>query len=177
MIQLAVFLGNPGKNHADTRHNTAWMLTEHLPDRPPWREKFRGRIAETTIHGAQLRLLMPLTFMNRSGESVGAAMHFYRIPSPQLIVVHDDIELPFGTIAPRFGGSVAGHNGLRSIRSALGTNQFHRLRIGIGRPNRGTVESWVLGRFDPIEQSALPELLTRAVSQLFSLIEPEGKLG
>lgn len=173
MIQLAVFLGNPGKNHADTRHNTAWMLTEHLPDRPGWREKFRGRIAEASFHGVQVRLLMPLTFMNHSGESVGAAMRFYRITPLQLIVVHDDIELPFGTIAPRFGGSAAGHNGLRSIRGSLGTNQFHRLRIGIGRPNRGTVHSWVLGRFDPIEQSALPELLNRAVSQLFSLIEPQ----
>lgn len=172
MIQLAVFLGSPGKKLADTRHNTAWMLTEHLPAAASisWREKFHGRIAETHIHGKRIRLLMPRTFMNRSGESVAAALRFYRIPPGELLIVHDDIELAFGTVTPGFGGTTAGHNGLRSIRLHLGTGDFHRLRIGIGRPPRGTVRSWVLGRFDPVQQAALPGILDRGIDHLLSLI-------
>lgn len=104
--------------------------------------------------------------MNRSGISVSAALGFYKIKPLDLLIIHDDLELPFGQFAWRTGGGLAGHNGLKSVRDSIGTAEFRRLRLGIGRPDRGSVQSWVLGRFSPDEEAVLPLILDRAVDQL-----------
>ena len=161
MIELVVFLGNPGTEYTATRHNYARRLLEYLPGvaSVPWRNKFHGRIGDWNSGGGSCRLLVPDTFMNVSGKSVAAAMNFHRIPPENLLVIHDDLELPFGVYAWRRGGGLAGHNGLKSIRDSLGTADFRRLRLGIGRPKRGSVHSWVLSRFSPDEEAVLSLVL------------------
>ncbi|MCD6342871.1 MAG: aminoacyl-tRNA hydrolase [Spirochaetaceae bacterium] len=167
-IKLAIFLGNPGKQYARTRHNAAQMLLNALPEAAGliWREKFHGKVAEYTRGENRCRFLIPETFMNNSGKSVSAAVGFYKIDMKNLLVIHDDLELPFGEYALRFGGGLAGHNGLKSIRDNLGDTDFYRLRLGIGRPARGSVHSWVLGRFSPDEEAVLPLILNHAADKL-----------
>jgi peptidyl-tRNA hydrolase, PTH1 family len=159
--RLLCFLGNPDHQYRATRHNAAWMAAEALSVYPDleWTEKFRSRYAELRSGSGKTVLLMPLTYMNRSGQSVCAAASFYKVPPEDVVVVHDDLELPFGTIGTRLGGGLAGHNGLRSIKTCLGTGDFIRVRIGIGRPPRGSVSSWVLSRFSPDQEAVLPRIL------------------
>ncbi len=174
MVRLAVFLGNPGPEYARTRHNVAWMLADRLffSDSVIWQRKFKGMFGSTA---GGLLLLKPETFMNRSGESVAACAQFYRIAPDELLVVHDDIELPFGTALARAGGGLGGHNGLRDIDRALGSREFLRFRIGISRPTRGEVASYVLSRFTPEEERALPLFLERAAAELESLLGARGR--
>jgi len=170
VARLAVFLGNPGPEYARTRHNVAWILAEHLSFSGSlvWQRKFKGMFAAT---GGGLLLLKPETFMNLSGESVGACAQFYRIAPHELLVVHDDIELQFGTAAARAGGGLGGHNGLRDIARVLGSREFLRFRVGISRPTRGDVASYVLSRFTPEEESELPGFLERAAAQLEAVLD------
>ena len=144
------------------------MLLAALPDSANlvWREKFHGRIAEYPAAYRQCRFLVPETFMNKSGISVSAALRFFKTELENFLVIHDDLELPFGQYAWRTGGGLAGHNGLKSIRDSLGSAGFRRLRLGIGRPDRGSVQSWVLGRFNPDEEAVLPLILDSAAKQL-----------
>ena len=176
MIELVAFLGNPGARYSRTRHNAGRMVLEAVsaPPEDSWREKFHGRIADVALEGLKCRYLVPETFMNLSGKSVAAASVFFKTPPGGLLVVHDDLEIPFGCISLRFGGGLAGHNGLKSIRDGLGTADFGRLRIGIGRPPRGSVESWVLGRFSPDEEAALPLIMNAAARMLREVLsKPE----
>ena len=168
MFDLVVFLGNPGGQYARTRHNVARMMLDFIPGTNTlnWRDKFHGRITEYGEGASRTRFLIPETFMNISGKSVAAAVGFFKIDRERLLIVHDDIELPFGRLGWRTGGGLGGHNGLKSIRDSIGSSEFNRLRIGIGRPSNGTVQSWVLGRFDPVEESALSIILNTATSQL-----------
>jgi|GEM_PF-504587 len=170
--ELVVFLGNPGKQYSQTRHNTGRMLLSFLPDTDSliWREKFNGRIADYSTTISRCRFLLPETFMNRSGLSVSAAVNFYKINLNNLLVVHDDLELPFGAYSWREGGGLAGHNGLKSLKDSLGGTGFLRLRLGIGRPVRGTVQSWVLGRFTPEEEGILPLVLSHAAESFTGII-------
>ncbi len=167
-VELAIFLGNPGKQYALTRHNAAQMLLKALPGATGlvWREKFHGKVAEYTAGENRCRFLIPETFMNKSGKSVSAAVGFYKTDMRNLLVIHDDLELPFGQYALRVGGGLAGHNGLKSIRDSLGDTGFCRLRLGIGRPARGSVQSWVLGRFSTEEEAVLPLILNHAAGKL-----------
>ncbi|MDR1933019.1 MAG: aminoacyl-tRNA hydrolase [Spirochaetales bacterium] len=169
-IQLLVFLGNPGKEYEKTRHNVAWMAAEQLPFYASlaWQEKFKGRYALTGAGqpAGRLILLTPQTFMNLSGDCVRACMSFFKIEAGRLLVVHDETELPFGTISFRRGGGLGGHNGLKSIRNNLGTADFWRLRIGVGRPARGDVSSHVLGRFSPAEEPLLEVCLGKVAEIL-----------
>jgi peptidyl-tRNA hydrolase, PTH1 family len=149
---LVVGLGNPGPEYASTRHNLGFMVTDRLAVRwsASWRSKFSGRLAETRAGDLRLALLQPQTFMNLSGRTVAAAMRFYKLEPEALIVVHDEIDLPLGDVRAKFGGGLAGHNGLRSLRESLGTADFARVRIGFGRPERGDrtpVADWVLRPF------------------------------
>jgi PTH1 family peptidyl-tRNA hydrolase len=175
-MELSVFLGNPGKEYVKTRHNFGWIAGEALPSFRKLRlqSKFNGSWGDIKNGDHREIVLFPGTFMNRSGISVSAALSFFNIDvlrEPEsLLVVHDDLELPFGTVELRAGGGLAGHNGLKSIRDQLGTDSFLRLRLGIGRPVRGSVSSWVLSRFSPDEEARLPELLEEAAETLELLL-------
>ena len=167
-MNLIVFLGNPGDRYSKTRHNAGRMVLEKMPffKEAAWREKFHGKIAEVTLGSRKIRSLVPDTFMNLTGKSAAAAATFFKLKPENLLIVHDDLEIPFGHIGLKFGGGTAGHNGLKSIRDSLGTADFGRLRIGIGRPEKGSVQSWVLGRFSPEEEAALPVVLEAAAGLL-----------
>lgn len=172
MIELVVFLGNPGKQYSRTRHNAARMLLDTIPGSTDlaWRDKFHGRVAEYSTGNDRCRFLVPETFMNKSGISVSEALKFYKIDIGNLLVIHDELELPFGQYAWKTGGGLAGHNGLKSLRDNLGSAGFRRLRLGIGRPDHGSVQSWILGRFNPEEEAVLPLILDSAVSQLTAVL-------
>lgn len=150
---LVVGLGNPGHEHERDRHNVGWLVADELARRMDgrWRAKFSGRLAEVRLDGLRLALLEPETFMNDSGRSVAAATRFFKAEPESLLVVHDDVDLEPGRLQARAGGGLAGHNGLRSLAQALGTQEFLRLRIGVGRPGRGdprSVADYVLSPFE-----------------------------
>ena len=151
---LVVGLGNPGKRYAGTRHNIGLRAVEEVVDRlgGSWRGRWHGRVCETRDGDERIALLAPETFMNESGRSVAPAMRFYKLPPERLVVVHDELDLPLGDIRAKSGGGLAGHNGLRSVVQSIGTQDFLRVRIGIGRPERGDprpVADWVLQPFSP----------------------------
>jgi PTH1 family peptidyl-tRNA hydrolase len=169
---LVAGLGNPGREYEQTRHNVGWLVADELARRHggSFRQKFSGRVAEVRLGDRRLALLKPETYMNESGRSVGAAARFYKVPPGQTLLVHDDVDLEEGRLQARLGGGLAGHNGLRSIAQHLGTNDFLRLRIGVGRPERGDrrpVADYVLSPFDPaFDVDALVGRSADAVEQL-----------
>jgi PTH1 family peptidyl-tRNA hydrolase len=188
MIELAAFLGNPGPEYAGNRHNAGWLMAAKLPfyNSLTWHNKFKGRYAEK--EGS--RFIMPLTFMNLSGEAAGAAASFFKIPPEHIIVVHDELELPLGTISLKYSGGLGGHNGLRSLKANLGSADFWRIRIGIGRPGdrlpgeggppgsgKGVYE-WVLSDFTREEAPALEAALDAAAGLLIEAMKagPESLL-
>ena len=149
---LVVGLGNPGREYERTRHNAGWLVVDELARRHggSWRSKFSGSLAEVRLGEKRLALLKPETYMNESGRSVSAAARFFKVPVESILVVHDDVDLEPGRLQARRGGGLAGHNGLRSLAQDLGTQDFLRLRIGVGRPGRGDprpVADWVLSPF------------------------------
>jgi PTH1 family peptidyl-tRNA hydrolase len=151
---LVAGLGNPGRDYADTRHNVGFMVADELARRHggSWRAKFSGDLAEMRLDGLRLALLKPQTYMNESGRSVGSAVRFFKVEPEVLLVVHDEVDLEPGRLQARLGGGLAGHNGLRSVAQQLGTGDFGRLRIGVGRPERGDprpVADFVLSPFAP----------------------------
>jgi PTH1 family peptidyl-tRNA hydrolase len=151
---LVAGLGNPGREHARDRHNAGWMVVDELARRHggSFRSKFSGRLAETRVRGSRVALLEPETYMNESGRSIAAAARFFKVASEDVLVVHDDVDLDVGRLQARLGGGLAGHNGLRSVAQHLGTPDFARLRIGVGRPERGDprpVADFVLSEFPP----------------------------
>src|SRR2546421_1970455 len=151
---LVAGLGNPGREYEQTRHNVGWMVLDELARRHggSWRSKFSGSLAEVRLGDERLALLKPETYMNESGRSVGAAARFFKVDPAGLLVVHDDVDLDAGRLQARLGGGLAGHNGLRSLAQHLGTQDFLRLRIGVGRPGRGDrrpVADYVLSQFEP----------------------------
>ena len=155
---LVVGLGNPGREYERTRHNAGWLVLDELARRHggSWRSKFSGSLAEVRLGDAKLALLKPETYMNESGRSVGAAARFFKVPPEQVLVAHDDVDLESGRLQARSGGGLAGHNGLRSLGQHLGSKDFLRLRIGVGRPGRGdprSVADWVLSPFAPEEDA------------------------
>jgi PTH1 family peptidyl-tRNA hydrolase len=151
---LVVGLGNPGNRYAATRHNIGLRTVEEVAARlgGSWRGRWHGRVCETRDGDERLALLAPETFMNESGRSVAPALRFYKLPPERLLIVHDELDLPLGDIRAKSGGGLAGHNGLRSVVQSIGTQDFLRVRIGIGRPERGDprpVADWVLQPFSP----------------------------
>ena len=170
-MHLVVGLGNPGLEYAKNRHNVGFMVVERLGGADPWREKWKSRFARVRVGGEGVVLLEPLTFMNRSGEAVQPAMRFFDVPLERVLVVHDELDLPFGTLRLKKGGGVAGHNGLKSVVQHCGGPDFARLRIGIGRPARGAVEKHVLSDFSSEEGAALEDVLhdaARAVTAVMT---------
>lgn len=173
---LVAGLGNPGREYARTRHNVGWMVADELAARlgGSFRAKFSGRLAEVRLDGLRLALLEPETYMNESGRSIGAAVRFFKAPPESVLVVHDDVDLDEGRVQARLGGGLAGHNGLRSIAQALGTPEFLRLRVGVGRPARGDrrpVADYVLSPFEP--ETDVDALVTRAADAV-ELLAREG---
>jgi PTH1 family peptidyl-tRNA hydrolase len=170
-MHLIVGLGNPGAEYAQTRHNAGFLLVEKLAAqwKADWtnERKFKARMAKSDRQGKRVLLCEPQTFMNLSGETVGDVAGFYQLPLPQLIVAVDDADLPFGEIRLRPGGSSGGHHGLESIEQHLGSREFARLRIGIGRKDGARqITNYVLGKFEPAEQELLEKILERAANQV-----------
>jgi PTH1 family peptidyl-tRNA hydrolase len=169
---LVAGLGNPGREYERTRHNVGWLVLEELARRHDgsWRSKFSGSLAEVRLDGLRLGLLKPETYMNESGRSVGAAARFFKVEPERLLVVHDDVDLEPGRLQARAGGGLAGHNGLRSLAQHLGSQEFERLRIGVGRPGRGdprSVSDWVLSGFAPEDNAEA--LVSRAADAVESI--------
>jgi peptidyl-tRNA hydrolase, PTH1 family len=182
---LIVGLGNPGREHAGTRHNVGFMVAEALVER--WelgraKERFRGRIAEGRIGGSavngpvrtrpKVAVLCPQTYMNDAGRSVGPARGTFKLALERVLVVHDEIDLPFGEVRTRRGGGLAGHNGLRSISQELGGTDFMRVRVGVGRPDSTDpeiVSAYVLGRFRE-GKAQVKELIERACEQVEGVV-------
>ena len=166
---MVVGLGNPGREYERTRHNAGWLVLDELARRHDgsWRSKFSGSLAEVRLDGLRLALLKPETYMNDSGRSVGAAARFFKVEPGGLLVVHDDVDLEPGRLQARLGGGLAGHNGLRSLAQHLGSQEFLRLRIGVGRPGRGdrrSVSDWVLSGFAP--EDDVDALVSRSADAL-----------
>lgn len=171
-IRLIVGLGNPGAEYEQTRHNAGFWLVDNLANSLPnarlQRESgFNALVAKTIIGGNQLWLLEPQTYMNRSGQSVGAIARFYKIQPDEVLVVHDELDLPPGAAKLKKGGSSGGHNGLKDITSALGTQDYWRLRIGIGHPRtlnlNQPVADFVLHRPRREEQLLIEEAIEKAL--------------
>jgi PTH1 family peptidyl-tRNA hydrolase len=183
---LIVGLGNPGREYAGTRHNVGFMVAAALCDR--WelgraKDRFRGRIAEGRVGGSahnglgasrrpRVAVLCPQTYMNDAGTSVGPARGAFKLALEQVLVVHDEIDLPFGDVRTRLGGGLAGHNGLKSIRRELGSPDFMRVRVGVGRPDSTDpeiVSAYVLGRFREGE-TQVGEVIERACEQVEGVV-------
>jgi PTH1 family peptidyl-tRNA hydrolase len=183
MIKLAAFLGNPGCEYENNRHNAGRMLAQPLPFYPSlsWQKKYKGLYASNN----NVHFLMPETYMNNSGESVQAAASFFKIDIKEIIVVHDELELPLGTISLKFSGGLGGHNGLRSMKQCFGSADFWRLRIGIGRPDsrlpgeggrEGSGEGvydWVLSDFSADELETLHPALDAGAALLLQTFSCE----
>jgi len=177
-IRLIVGLGNPGPEYATTRHNVGQWPVDTLAARNGGRfqaeHKFHGLLCRLYLAGRELRLLKPLTFMNRSGQSVASVVRYFDIPPEQLLIAHDELDLPVGTLRLKLGGGHAGHNGLRDTIAALGTRDFWRLRIGIDHPqDRAQVVSYVLGQASKDDEGRIRDTLDAAEPYLFAAIAGE----
>jgi peptidyl-tRNA hydrolase, PTH1 family len=173
---LVVGLGNPGREYARNRHNAGFLVVEELARRHGgvWRSKFNGELAEIRIDSHKVALLKPQTFMNDSGRPVQAAARFFKVEPDAVLVVHDEGDFDLGRLQARLGGGLAGHNGLRSIAAQLGTPDFMRLRIGVGRPDRGdrrSLADFVLSDFQPHDDA---ETLVARAADAVEALDAEG---
>lgn len=165
-MKLLVGLGNPGSDYARTRHNVGFLVVEEIARAAGFavdRKKFAALLGEGTVAGERTVVLEPQTYMNLSGEAVGAAARFYKVPVQHVVVIHDDVDLEFGRLQIKSGGGHAGHNGLKSLIAHLGSPDFVRVRVGVGRPGgRKETAQHVLGGFDRKESEELPFVVQRA---------------
>ncbi|MCB1878306.1 MAG: aminoacyl-tRNA hydrolase [Chromatiales bacterium] len=180
-LRMIVGLGNPGGQYQDTRHNVGFWLVERLATEygAPLRaeNKFHGAVAKARIGDQECWLLTPTTFMNRSGQSVSALAGFYKIAPGEILVVHDELDLEPGTVRLKRAGGHGGHNGLRDIISALGSPDFHRLRIGIGHPgDRNQVVNFVLSNPSKSDRQLIDEAIDRALTEIPSLLRGEAQI-
>lgn len=162
--RIIIGLGNPGRQYANTRHNAGFFVIEELARRvnaPESRKRFKGEVSEARRGPGKFILIQPQTFMNESGLTVREAIQWYKVPLKHVLVVVDDLDIPFGEIRLRQRGSAGGHNGLKSIFGLMGTQEIPRLRVGIGRGRSATI-SHVLSRFAPEEESHLPTVIAKA---------------
>jgi PTH1 family peptidyl-tRNA hydrolase len=167
-VILVVGLGNPGKAYAETRHNLGFHVVDRVVGRagaPSYREKFSGAFTDFELEGHRIGALKPGTYMNESGRAVGAAASFFKVDVNDILVVHDELDLGFGDIRLKRGGGEAGHNGLKSVSQHLGTREYVRLRLGVGKPPpgfRGSGADFVLEGFAPAERTQLADIVERA---------------
>ncbi len=172
-LQLVVGLGNPGPTYAGNRHNAGFLVLNALAERAGGRfraHKGRADIAEASLGSSRLVLAKPKAYMNESGGTVAAVSRYFRVPASAIIVVHDELDLPFGALRVKAGGGDNGHNGLRSLRAALGTGEFRRVRFGIGRPpGRQDPADYVLRDFSTAERKELSQHVDRAADAVEAL--------
>lgn len=172
-MKLIVGLGNPGKEYEKTRHNVGFMVLDALHDSWKLNKKFNAEIAEITLNNVKVILTKPLTFMNASGEAVQTIAHFYKIKPEDIIVVHDDKDIPLGTVKVQKERGDAGHNGVRSIVEYLKSKAFTRVRVGTASENKRKMEDttkFVLSRFGLFEKSKLREAIEKAANEIQKLI-------
>lgn len=208
MIQLIAYLGNYGREYAGTRHNVAWLFEQSLPfsSQISWQNKFKADFSsvdtETLVSWLcdlsllkrrddgslplpdnapkKLYFLKPLTYMNLSGEAISEAANFFKIPPQDVLVIHDEIELPLGTLSLKWSGGLGGHNGLRSTKACLGTADFWRMRFGVGKPAKGNVADYVLGNFTEDERITLSQVFSVAhtlFAKTITFKDPQKLLG
>jgi PTH1 family peptidyl-tRNA hydrolase len=176
-LALIVGLGNPGSEYAATRHNVGWLALDEvnrLAGQPTgFKKKFHGEFSKAALSGRECVFLRPETFMNESGRSVQQAVLFFHVAPSDLIVLHDELDLPFGDVRVKLGGGHAGHNGLRSLVQHLGTPDFVRVRMGIGRPPpgfKGDVADYVLSGFSAIERPDVPRMIDQAAKAVVGIL-------
>jgi PTH1 family peptidyl-tRNA hydrolase len=173
---LIAGLGNPGAEYARNRHNAGFMAADVIHDRykfAPWRTRFQGHVADGTIAGRKVHLLKPMTYMNDSGISVGAALRFYKLPLSALVVIHDELDLAAAKLKVKTGGGDAGNNGLRSITAALGPD-YRRVRIGVGHPGeKHRVHGHVLSNFSKADEDWLVPMLDAIAEAAVSLAKDD----
>jgi PTH1 family peptidyl-tRNA hydrolase len=164
-MKLIVGLGNPGERYAQTRHNVGFMAVDQFATRAglSWREGHRGLWVKTKAQDQELCLLKPMTYMNLSGESVLSLAMYFKIDAKDILVLHDEVEFPFGDVRLKIGGGEAGHNGLKSISQQLKTKNYSRVRIGVGRPSSAHIDmaDYVLQNFSKAEEKGLEDVLIR----------------
>jgi peptidyl-tRNA hydrolase, PTH1 family len=170
MPRVIVGLGNPGSSYQNTRHNLGFLAVEAFAQQQglsfKQEKKFEALVAKGNFEGQDIFLVLPQTYMNLSGRSVSAVMRYYKVPTQEVLIVVDDIALAFNKMRLRLQGSAGGHNGLKSIRSSLGTGNFTRLRLGIGDVDSKGLTNHVLGNFSKQEQDSLDPFIDKAVSAL-----------
>jgi PTH1 family peptidyl-tRNA hydrolase len=167
---LIIGLGNPGCSYEKTRHNVGFRAVRHFAERHRMgmrrEERMMAEIGRGKIGDAKVGLILPLTYMNSSGEAVRASMKVFKVPLSQLVVVVDDVALPLGTLRLRAEGSHGGHNGLKSVESHVESDKYPRLRMGVGSSTKSSLADYVLGKFEPAEESLLPEIFERTADVL-----------
>ena len=180
-VWLVVGLGNPGPDYAGTRHNVGYLVTDELARRmgSPFRahksgraEVVEGRLTPPGQPGPRVVLARPRCYMNESGGAVKALASFYKVPVDRIVAIHDELDIPFGTLRVKLGGGDNGHNGLRSLRSSLGTGEFYRVRAGVGRPpGRQDPADFVLSNYSAAERKELVFQVDRAADAVESLLQ------
>jgi peptidyl-tRNA hydrolase, PTH1 family len=177
-IRLIVGLGNPGPDYEETRHNAGFWFVDRVAELHHQifkvESRHHGMVCKLHLHGEEVRLLKPTTFMNRSGQAVSSLANYFRIDADEILVIHDELDLGPGQARLKTGGGHAGHNGLRDIMNALGKREFHRLRIGIDHPNdRGAVVNYVLGRPSKADREAINSTIEQAINCLPDVVKGE----
>ncbi|MCB1084662.1 MAG: aminoacyl-tRNA hydrolase [Chlamydiia bacterium] len=176
---LIVGLGNPGQKYALTRHNLGQMVLQAFAEKHQLSFKkerdLKGEVARGTVQGVKVTLLFPTTYMNLSGSSVGKTLRYFQIPREHLLVLSDDVAIPFKALRMRERGSSGGHNGLKDIEEVLGTQEYARLRLGVGEPTHHSLEDYVLAPFTKEELKEIPEMTAQAIDQIEGWLFPEMK--
>ena len=173
---LVVGLGNPGDKYENTRHNVGFLTIDHIAEEqrvPVQKLKYRALTNTVELGGAKALLMKPVTYMNLSGEAVGEAARFYKIPADHVLVISDDVSLPLGKLRIRKGGSAGGHNGLKNIIQHLGTDQFPRVRVGVGQKPHPDYDlaDWVLGKFQGEDKKVMDEAVRRAADAVECILK------
>jgi peptidyl-tRNA hydrolase, PTH1 family len=176
MVRLCAFLGNAGREYASNRHNVAWLFLDAsgIGSGLSWRRAHQGRVASLEGPGERVFLLKPETFMNLSGKSLGSVARKEGLKPDEILVLHDELELPFGFVSLKRGGGLGGHNGLRSAADCLGTRDFLRMRFGIGRPAHDDIAGYVLSDFTRDERNLLDERIFPAAAEILRSVLAEG---
>jgi PTH1 family peptidyl-tRNA hydrolase len=175
-VKVIVGLGNPGKKYEFTRHNIGFITLDYIADQLDIsldQSKFKGLYGEGRFKNEKVLLLKPMTYMNLSGEAIREITDFYKLTNEDILIIYDDLDLPSGKIKLRLKGGSGGHNGLKSIMAHLGTEEFKRVKMGIGRPTHGDVVSYVLGQFSKDEEQNLEDAVKKATESSLSFLEEE----